>query len=90
VDTLPNTIAVALTLLRSVMKNLSQTYIGGISKTDLKRFLLWAKVNFDLPILDKFLHATPTAELEPITEDYVQSDEVLRSLSKLTCRWTWE
>jgi NAD+ synthase (glutamine-hydrolysing) len=29
-----------------------------------------------MPILDKFLHATPTAELEPITADYVQSDEV--------------
>lgn len=49
--------------------------IGGISKTDLKRFIAWAQVNFDLPILQDFLTAIPTAELEPITETYVQSDE---------------
>ena len=29
-----------------------------------------------MPILREFLDATPTAELEPITENYVQSDEV--------------
>ena len=50
--------------------------IGGISKTDLKRFIAWAEKNFDLPILHEFLTATPTAELEPITKDYVQSDEI--------------
>ena len=50
--------------------------IGGISKTDLKRFIAWAETNFDLPILREFLDAVPTAELEPITESYVQSDEV--------------
>lgn len=50
--------------------------IGGISKTDLKRFIAWAETAFDLPILQQFLDATPTAELEPITSDYVQSDEV--------------
>ncbi|KAK4070132.1 uncharacterized protein Triagg1_6553 [Trichoderma aggressivum f. europaeum] len=49
--------------------------IGSISKTDLKRFITWASKNFDMPILDEFYHATPTAELEPITENYVQSDE---------------
>ncbi|KXS98519.1 hypothetical protein AC578_5510 [Pseudocercospora eumusae] len=49
--------------------------IGGISKTDLKRFIKWAEVNFQLPILREFLDAVPTAELEPITETYVQSDE---------------
>ncbi|KAF2725586.1 glutamine-dependent NAD(+) synthetase [Polychaeton citri CBS 116435] len=49
--------------------------IGGISKTDLKRFIAWAETNFDLPILREFLDAVPTAELEPITETYVQSDE---------------
>ncbi|KAJ9660583.1 glutamine-dependent NAD(+) synthetase [Coniosporium apollinis] len=49
--------------------------IGGISKTDLKRFIAWAQTNFDLPILEDFLNATPTAELEPISETYVQSDE---------------
>lgn len=50
--------------------------IGAISKTDLKRFIKWAEAAFELPILRDFLEATPTAELEPITADYVQSDEV--------------
>ncbi|CAK5267570.1 unnamed protein product [Mycena citricolor] len=49
--------------------------IGGISKTDLKKFIAYAETNFDLPILSNFLNATPTAELEPITENYVQADE---------------
>ncbi|SCV05037.1 LANO_0G17106g1_1 [Lachancea nothofagi CBS 11611] len=50
--------------------------IGGISKTDLKRFIAYASKKFDMPILEDFLTATPTAELEPITKDYVQSDEI--------------
>ncbi|RUS20180.1 glutamine-dependent NAD(+) synthetase with GAT domain-containing protein, partial [Endogone sp. FLAS-F59071] len=50
--------------------------IGAISKTDLKRFIAYAQKEFDMPILEKFLTATPTAELEPITKDYVQADEV--------------
>lgn len=50
--------------------------IGGISKTDLKKFIAYAEHKFDLPILNDFLTAVPTAELEPITKDYVQSDEV--------------
>ncbi|KII85887.1 hypothetical protein PLICRDRAFT_44308 [Plicaturopsis crispa FD-325 SS-3] len=49
--------------------------IGGISKTDLKRFIAYAQDAFDLPILGSFLDAVPTAELEPITENYVQADE---------------
>lgn len=49
--------------------------IGSISKVDLKKFIAWATHSFDLPILDGFLYATPTAELEPITATYVQSDE---------------
>ncbi|AAS54848.1 AGR358Wp [Eremothecium gossypii ATCC 10895] len=49
--------------------------IGGISKKDLKNFISYASKEFDLPILREFVEATPTAELEPITEDYVQSDE---------------
>jgi NAD+ synthase (glutamine-hydrolysing) len=50
--------------------------IGGISKTDLKSFIAWAEINFKLPILHEFITAVPTAELEPITENYVQSDEI--------------
>jgi NAD+ synthase (glutamine-hydrolysing) len=49
--------------------------IGGISKTDLKMFIGWAAENFNLPILVDFIEAVPTAELEPITQSYVQSDE---------------
>ncbi|KAF2198549.1 putative glutamine-dependent NAD(+) synthetase [Delitschia confertaspora ATCC 74209] len=49
--------------------------IGSISKTDLKAFVNWAMTNFQLDILKDFINATPTAELEPITTSYVQSDE---------------
>jgi len=49
--------------------------IGGISKTDLKKFIAYAEHAFDLPVLSSFLNAVPTAELEPITETYVQADE---------------
>ena len=49
--------------------------IGSISKKDLKRFIKWGEGAFNLPILQEFLTAVPTAELEPITGDYVQSDE---------------
>ncbi|GFG25884.1 glutamine-dependent NAD(+) synthetase [Aspergillus udagawae] len=49
--------------------------IGSISKVDLQKFIAWARDSFDLPILHEFLTATPTAELEPITATYVQSDE---------------
>ena len=48
--------------------------IGSISKTDLKMFI--ASQASELPILHSFLDAVPTAELEPIKFDYVQSDEV--------------
>jgi NAD+ synthase (glutamine-hydrolysing) len=52
--------------------------IGGISKGDLKRFLHWgAQANtLNYPTLADVVAAPPTAELEPITADYVQSDEV--------------
>ncbi|CAG7980538.1 unnamed protein product [Penicillium salamii] len=49
--------------------------IGSISKVDLKKFISWSGESFQLPILEEFINATPTAELEPITHDYVQSDE---------------
>ena len=35
--------------------------IGGISKTDLKKFLLFAKDRFNLSVLQDVLTATPTA-----------------------------
>ncbi|KAG7700437.1 hypothetical protein KL951_000552 [Ogataea haglerorum] len=49
--------------------------IGGISKSDLIRFIIWAEKEFELPVLKTFVDATPTAELEPITASHVQSDE---------------
>ncbi|KAL7623434.1 hypothetical protein AAE478_007116 [Parahypoxylon ruwenzoriense] len=47
----------------------------GGGKADLKRFIAWAENNFNLPCLHDFLTAVPTAELEPLTGSYVQSDE---------------
>lgn len=50
--------------------------IGGISKTDLKKFLMYAKDKFDLPILENILEAPPTAELEPLKDGRIaQTDE---------------
>ena len=49
--------------------------IGGISKHDLRRFLKWAAHHLDYPVLGEIVEAPPTAELEPITETYTQTDE---------------
>lgn len=49
--------------------------IGGISKTDLRGFIAFARDDYQMPMLDEFLDAPPTAELEPITENYTQTDE---------------
>ncbi|RYP39273.1 hypothetical protein DL767_002282 [Monosporascus sp. MG133] len=58
---------------------LGSANVGTIARLqicDLRRLISWAEVNFNLPCLHDFLTAVPTAELEPITETYVQSDEV--------------
>lgn len=49
--------------------------IGGISKHDLRRFLNWARHNLGYTALAEIVDAPPTAELEPITETYMQTDE---------------
>lgn len=50
--------------------------IGGISKTDLKRFLAYARNEFGLTALESVLTAPPTAELEPLQNGrIVQTDE---------------
>uniref|UniRef100_A0A3Q4GF27 Glutamine-dependent NAD(+) synthetase n=1 Tax=Neolamprologus brichardi TaxID=32507 RepID=A0A3Q4GF27_NEOBR len=50
--------------------------IGGISKTDLKRFLLHCAEQLQLTALRSILAAPPTAELEPLTDGRVsQTDE---------------
>jgi NAD+ synthase (glutamine-hydrolysing) len=50
--------------------------IGSISKVDLGRFLRWAAANKGYTTLLEVAAATPSAELEPITESYSQQDEV--------------
>ncbi|ANZ75179.1 BA75_03072T0 [Komagataella pastoris] len=55
--------------------------IGGISKTDLISFIKFSINRFELPILREFVDATPTAELEPITDTHVQSDEADMGMS---------
>ncbi|KAG5438785.1 hypothetical protein PCANB_002505 [Pneumocystis canis] len=49
--------------------------LGTISKVDLNRFIEYVHNNFKLPLLQEFLTAKPTAELEPFSENYMQSDE---------------
>jgi NAD+ synthase (glutamine-hydrolysing) len=49
--------------------------IGGISKTDLRAFIRYCIPNLGFPSLGSILEAPPTAELKPITDDYVQTDE---------------
>ena len=49
--------------------------IGGISKHDLRRFLKWAEGHLGYTALAEIVAAPPTAELEPITETYTQTDE---------------
>ena len=55
--------------------------IGGISKTDLRKFLWWASENVGYSKLKEIIEAPPTAELEPITESYTQSDEADMGMS---------
>lgn len=50
--------------------------IGGISKTDLRSFIEYAKVKFNIPILGEIYNAPPTAELEPLVQGKIaQTDE---------------
>ncbi|KAB7496421.1 Glutamine-dependent NAD(+) synthetase, partial [Armadillidium nasatum] len=51
--------------------------IGGFSKIDLRKFLIYVRDKLNLPIIDEFIAATPTAELEPLQKGRImQSDEV--------------
>lgn len=50
--------------------------IGGVSKTDLKRFLQYCVEQFHITSLRSILAAPPTAELEPLVDGQVaQTDE---------------
>lgn len=52
--------------------------IGGINKTDLRRFLIHMSNKINVPVLEEIAHAVPTAELRPFVEGdekTLQSDE---------------
>ena len=49
--------------------------IGGISKGDLRRFLVWGAENLGYQTLRTIVEAPPTAELRPTTSEYEQTDE---------------
>lgn len=49
--------------------------LGSIDKAAVSGFIAWVQAESDMPCLEGFLAATPTAELEPVVEDYTQSDE---------------
>lgn len=52
--------------------------IGGISKGDLRAFLRWGALNLGYQSLAEVEGAPPTAELEPITENYSQVNHPTR------------
>ncbi|XP_060531013.1 glutamine-dependent NAD(+) synthetase isoform X2 [Cylas formicarius] len=50
--------------------------IGGISKTDLRKFMTYAKEKFNIHIIGEIVAAPPTAELEPLVQGKLaQTDE---------------
>ncbi|XP_055333203.1 glutamine-dependent NAD(+) synthetase-like isoform X2 [Paramacrobiotus metropolitanus] len=56
--------------------------IGGISKTDLKKFLRYYSQKYKIDVLDGLLEAPPTAELEPLEQGKVtQTDEADMGMS---------
>ncbi|KAI0444889.1 NAD+ synthase [Xylaria telfairii] len=54
--------------------------LGSISKNDAKLFQRWVIDAWNLPIMNSFIEATPTAELLPLTAG-VQEDEVEMGLT---------
>lgn len=64
--------------------------IGGISKSDLKRFLEWASTpdsGLEFRSLTEIVKSPPTAELEPIEEAYTQTDEKDMGMSYEELSW---
>jgi NAD+ synthase (glutamine-hydrolysing) len=55
--------------------------IGGICKLDLRKFIHHMSDFYHFDFLKEFLDAQPTAELEPRTENYVQTDEADMGMS---------
>ncbi|XP_078484077.1 glutamine-dependent NAD(+) synthetase [Ciona intestinalis] len=50
--------------------------IGGISKTDLRSFIIYFSDKYNVPEIKEIVEATPTAELEPLEQGKIaQTDE---------------
>lgn len=52
--------------------------IGGINKSDIKKFLIYCSEKMDLPVLREVAGAVPSAELRPYNKNdsnTLQSDE---------------
>ncbi|MCO5595719.1 hypothetical protein L7F22_049765 [Adiantum nelumboides] len=72
--------------------------IGGISKTDLRKFLRWGAQNLGYSALAEIEAAPPTAELEPIRTNYEQMGRTKRPewqyLQQVKClpkgKWTYK
>ena len=49
--------------------------IGGISKTDLRKFVEYAGEELKIPVLKEIYNAPPTAELEPLQDGQIQQTD---------------
>lgn len=58
--------------------------IGGISKVDLKKFLVWGSANLGYPTLKSVVEAPPTAELEPLSANQVDEEDMGMTYNELS------
>lgn len=58
--------------------------IGAISKVDLKKFLIWASTNLNYPTLKPVVEAPPTAELEPLSANQIDEEDMGMSYQELS------
>jgi NAD+ synthase (glutamine-hydrolysing) len=58
--------------------------IGGINKTDLKRFLLWAADKYKWPMLVDVSNAVPTAELKPLATKQTDEEDMGMTYEELS------
>ncbi|ODN01891.1 putative glutamine-dependent NAD(+) synthetase [Orchesella cincta] len=59
--------------------------IGGISKTDLKRFIIYASQKFGLHMVEQIVEAPPTAELCPLKENQTDEEDMGMTYKELSC-----
>lgn len=60
--------------------------IGGINKTDLRKFLSWFAIKENMDVFDEVAKAHPTAELRPFTP----GDESTNQLDEVEMGFTYE